>query len=331
MYVRLNCFVIVNTQEGTVVRFDALNQVDILRTIDKVESTATIKIPTSARLVYKGDKAASAQTAKQFVRGDKIRIQLAYDDRFHNEFDGFISKINLTTPLEIECMGYEYLLLDSIKTKTFATTSLRELLYYIIGDKDINLDADIPSVEMKNYVIPANLTGLDALNQIKERYGLTIYFIGNTLYAGLDFVKYQGIVKYSLGVNTVKANELKFQHEDDVRLKVKAIQINKDNTKLEAEIGDPKGESRTLYFYTAKSVDDLKKLASVEIKKYKFSGYVGKITTWLEPYAMPGMIAKITDQTYGDRGGSYEIRSVAVKFGLGGATRIVEIGKTVTI
>lgn len=331
MYVKLNCFVKVETADNRLIRFDSMNSCSILRSIDKVESTATLKIPTSAQIVYKGEKAASVQTAKQFRRGDKITINLGYDDRLHTEFEGFISKVNLTTPCELECMGYEYLLLSSIKTKTFAETNLKKLLQYIIEGKDIILDADIPEVNMKNYVIPANLTGLDALNQIKERYGITIYFIGNTLYAGLDFVKYQGRVKYSLGVNTVKANELKYQYADDVRLKIKAIQVNKDNTKLEAEIGDPKGESRTLYFYTAKSVEDLKKLAAVEINKYKFNGYVGKITAFLEPFCLPGYVAELIDEKYNERKGNYEIRSVGVEFSTSGGRRIVEIGKSVSI
>ena len=203
-------------------------------------------------------------------------------------------------------------------------------MQYIIKDKKISLDGDIPTVNMINYVIPAKLTRLDALQQVKERYGLTIFFVNNILYAGLDFVKYKGNVIYSLGINTPKTDELKYQLADDIKLKVKAIQINKNNTKLEAEIGDKNGEQRTLYFYTAKSVADLKKLAENEIKKYKYTGYTGKITTFLEPYAACGMVAEIRDINYTERSGKYEIRSVKVDFGISGARRQVEIGKTVS-
>jgi hypothetical protein len=331
MYVKLNCFVTIATQDGKTIKFDAVNNIEIEKSIDKISSLAKIKIPTSARLKYEDpDKTESIQTEKMFKKGDKINIQLGYDDRLQEEYDGFIYKINYTTPLEIECEGHEFLLRDELPTKTFPSTTLKEVLQYIIKDKKITLDGDIPAVNMVNYVIPAKLTRLDALQQVKERYGLTIFFVNNTLYAGLDFVKYKGTVVYSLGVNTPKVDELKFQYADDVKLKVKAIQINKNNTKLEAEIGDKNGEQRTLYFYTAKSTEDLKKLAENEMQKYKYTGYTGKITAFLEPYVTCGMVAEIRDIKYKERSGKYEIRSVFTTFGTSGARRQVEIGKTVS-
>ena len=335
MYVKLKCLFTITTQGGKTIKFTAVNAVEIEKSIDKIGSTAKIKIPTSARLIYKDNtRTDSVQVAKYFNKGDKINIQLGYDDRMNEEFEGFISNLNLTTPLEIECSGYEYLLRDNIPTKTFADTNLMDLLCYITeleGNDTIILDADIPAVEMKNYVIPANLTRFAALQQIKERYGLTLYFLKNTLYAGLDFIKYQGNVKYSLGYNTPKADELKYQIADDVKLKIKATQINKDNTRFETETGDATGEQRTLFFYTAKTKEDLVKLAEAEIKKYKFDGYVGKITTLLEPFAMPGMTAEIISEKYEERAGKYEIRAVVTSFSTSGAKRSVEIGKTVSV
>jgi hypothetical protein len=183
---------------------------------------------------------------------------------------------------------------------------------------------------MKNYVIPANLSKIDALQQIKERYGLTVYFIDDTLYAGLDFIKNSGAVKYSIGVNTVKEGELKYQNSEDVKIKIKAIWVQKNNTKIEAEIGDKEGQLRTLFFYDVTNVEGLKTLAQAELEKLKFSGHVGKLTTYLEPLATAGMVAYIEDIKYHERGGRYEIRSVKTTFGTGGARRSIEIGKTVS-
>jgi len=314
-----------------IIRFDAVNSVEIDRSIDRIISSAKFKIPLSARLEYKDKKSTTDQTSNVFNKGDKINIKLGYDNRLYEEFEGFISKTNYTKPLEIECQGYEYLLNDNIPTKTFKTTNLKEVLNYIIKDVDITLDGNIPMVNMQNYVIPANLKKIDALQQLKEKYGLTIYFLKNVLFAGLDYQKYLGTVKYSLGINTPRVDELKYQTADEVKLKVKAIQINKDNTRFEAEFGDKDGEQRTLYFYTAKNKADLEKLGLAEIKKYKYNGYVGKLTSFLEPYAVPGMVAEIIDEKYPDRSGKYEIRSVGVSFGTGGGRRVVEIGKSVSV
>lgn len=330
MYAKLDILVKVTTVKGQNIKFYTFNSCKIVHSIDKVESSCLLKIPTSAALVLKDKVTESAQTATTFSRGDKFVINAGYNGDLKQEFEGFIYKINLTTPLEIELMGYEYLLLDKIETKTFKKTNLRQLLKYIINGKNIKLDGDIPEVQMVNYVIPANLRGIDALKQIKERYGLTIYFNKNVLYAGLDFTRQLGDINYSLGVNTVRAGELKFQYADDVKLKIKAIQINKNNTRFEAEVGDKSGEARTLYFYTAKSVADLKKLAEVEILKYKYTGYTGKLTTWLQPWSQSGMIANIKDIKYPVRAGKYEIRGVETTIGTGGARRVLDIGKTVS-
>jgi len=323
--------------DGNRTEFDAVESVTISKSIDTVTSSAVIRMPASAVLVYKdGFRTDSVQTAKQFRRGDRVTIALGYDDRIRVEFQGFVFRINYTSPVEIECEGFEFLLRNELPTKTFPKTNLRDVLGYIVSTagnfrgEGITLAGDIPDVEMQDYVIPANLNGIDALQQIKELYGLTIYFVNDTLYAGLDFIRLYGDVKYGLGVNTTRADELKYQYEDDVKLKVKAIQINRDNTKLEAEVGDPKGEQLTLYFYTATGVAHLKRLAETEMKKYRYSGYTGKLTTLLEPYSQPGMVAVIDDPKFETRGVRYEIRSVSTTFGTGGASRSVEIGKTVS-
>jgi len=337
MYVKNRCHITVISPDGNRTEFDAVESVTISKSIDTVTSSAVIRMPASAVLVYKdGFRTDSVQTAKQFRRGDRVTIALGYDDRIRVEFQGFVFRINYTSPVEIECEGFEFLLRNELPTKTFPKTNLRDVLGYIVSTagnfrgEGITLAGDIPDVEMQDYVIPANLNGIDALQQIKELYGLTIYFVNDTLYAGLDFIRLYGDVKYGLGVNTTRADELKYQYEDDVKLKVKAIQINRDNTKLEAEVGDPKGEQLTLYFYTATGVAHLKRLAETEMKKYRYSGYTGKLTTLLEPYSQPGMVAVIDDPKFETRGVRYEIRSVSTTFGTGGASRSVEIGKTVS-
>lgn len=333
----MNCLFTVETKQGKTIRFKAVNQVTIEKSLDSIQSRAVIRIPVSARLVYADNiNTESVQSAKVFNAGDKISIKLGYDETLTDEFEGYIRKINLKTPLEIECEGMDYLLRDNLTAKTFQNTNLKQVIEYVIGkelldSKRIILDQQIPAVVMSNYVIPANLSRLNALQQLKERYGLTVFFHSNILYAGLDFVKYMGNVVYSLGVNTPKADELEYQTADDVRLKIKAIHINKDNTKFEAEVGEPDGSQRTLYFYSGvNSIADLKKLAQSQLDKLKYSGYTGKITTFLEPFAAPGMVAEIRDVNYPQRNGKYEIRAVNTTFGINGGRRTIETGKPVT-
>lgn len=100
----------------------------------------------------------------------------------------------------------------------------------------------------------------------------------------------------------------------------------KDGTKIEGEIGEEGGETKTLYYYDVKDAKELKLLAQEELKRYSFDGYRGKIETFLIPFAVPGMVAELDDPIYQERSGSYYIESTEVTFGTSGARRKVEIG-----
>lgn len=326
MYVKLRGKVEITRTDGKILSFTSFSEIEIEKDIFKINSSCKIRIPTSARLVYKDKQAfESVQTANQFNRGDKIKVWLGYDDDLRLEYEGFIYRLNYKTPLEMECEGFEFLLRSPCETKTWGKTDIKEVLGYIIKGTEIQLNSNIPDISFDKYIIPANMNKLEALQVLKEKYGITMFFMGNELYAGLAYVIDKGTVKYRLGYNTIKDDELKYRNSDDVSLKVKATWIKPDNTKLEVEVGDPKGSQRTLFFYNVSSEAELKKLATEEIKKYKYSGYEGKITTFLQPFAMPGMKAQIDDPKYDERKGTYYISKVNVKAGRSGGRRTIEI------
>nr|WP_297164265.1 hypothetical protein [uncultured Dysgonomonas sp.] len=325
MYLKPSGHIEIIRADGRKLSFDAFHSVEIERDIFKINSSCKIQIPISSRLEYKGKGyTESVQTAKQFARGDKISVWLGYGDNLKLEFSGFIYRLNYKTPLEIECEGYEFLLRSPCETKTWSKTNLKTILEYIIKDTDIVLSDKVPEMNFTKYIIPANMTKLEALQVVKEKYGIAVFFMEKTLYAGLAYVIDLGTVKYKLGWNTIKDDELKYRNADDVRLKIKAVWIKPDNTKLEAEVGDPEGSQRTLFFYNVSSKSELEKLAKEEMKKYKYSGYEGKITTFLQPFAQPGMKGILQDPKYSEREGTYYITKVKVKSDKGGGHRTVE-------
>lgn len=326
MYVQLKGHIEILRQDGKKLSFDAFNYVECEHDIFKINSSAIVRIPTSARLTLKGEKATeSVQTAKQFSRGDKIKIQLGYGNDLRDEFEGFIYRINYKRPLEIECEGYEFLLRAPITTKTWKNTTLLDVLKYLTEGLDIVLNDNVPDMGFDKFIIPANINRLEALQQLKEIYGITIFFQKNELYAGLAYAIDNGTVKYEIGTNTINDDKLKYRNADDVSLKIKAVWIKPDNTKIEAEVGDPQGSQRTLFFYNLSSLDELKKRAEEEMVKYKYSGYEGQITTFLQPYAGIGMKAELSDPQYDERKGTYYISKTKVTAGRSGGRRIIDI------
>lgn len=326
MYVKLQGKILIERKDGKKITFTAFNAVEIEKDMSKINSTCKIKIPISCRLNYSDKtRSESVQTAKQFSRGDKITVWLGYSGELKQEFTGFIYRLNYTTPLEIECEGYEFQLRSPIVTKTWKSTTLKEVLQYIVSGTEIKLHSSLPSVNFTKFIIKASMTRLEALQFVKDTYGLTVFFVDNVLYAGLAYTLNQGTVKYKLGWNTIKDGDMKYRNADDVALKIKAVWIKPDNTKVEAEVGDPSGNKRTLFFYNVSSKKELEALAKNEIQKYKYSGYEGDITTFLVPFCQPGMKAGLIDPKFSERGGTYYVSKVKVKADRSGGRRIVNL------
>jgi len=311
------------------VHFYRVNQVTIEKSTEILEDTAIIKIPATARLNYSGHT-YKGPSAKVFKVGDFVEITLAYKGVFEKtEFRGFVKKIHPTQPLELECEDWTWELRRKNIQKSWKKTTLKEVLQEIVSGTGIELSADVPPITFEPFYID-NSDAAFALQKLKDEYGLAIYFQEDgKLYAGLAYAQNTGVVKYHLNgakVNVIDANSLKWRSKDDVKMKVKAISINKDNTRTEVEFGDKAGSIKTIHLYNVKSKAELEELAKKELDRIKFDGYEGSIKSFLIPEAIPGMTAEVTDIDFPERSGSYYVESVKTTFGTGGARRTVKLG-----
>lgn len=122
---------------------------------------------------------------------------------------------------------------------------------------------------------------------------------------------------------------MQYLSKDDLTIQIKAIYYDKDGTKAEAVKGKDGGMVKTLYFYDVADTEELATLAQYELERLSYNGYDGAITTFLEPRAMPTMIADITDKQYPERDGKYYIEAVETTFGTGGGRHKVTIGQKI--
>ena len=310
-----------------------LNQVNDIK-IDKswrnLEDKAMIKFPRANKLL-----------TKRFKVGDPVSIELSYDgEPKHIEFEGYIKKIMPNVPLMIECEDPVWLLRQGSVNLEWKNTTLRSILTEIIGIANkANVSRNSPSIsligndqeediKLSTFRI-TNASVAEAVNKIKQEFGLTAYFKGHQLYVGLAYGNPGDRVGYNTTKNVIK-NNLTFRNKDDIKIRVKAISVLEDNERLVIEFGEGNGDQRTLYFQNIEDETKLKEMAQAKLDELSYDGFEGDITTFLIPYAEPGMTGIINDPDQPEqKNGAYIIDSVTTTFGVRGARRKVELGALV--
>jgi hypothetical protein len=312
--------------------FRQVNDVHIEKSWREVVDTCTIRIPQRIRV----EKLQTTSIENYINVGDAVKVVLYYQGKTkRTEFEGYVSRLKPNIPFEVECEDSGYLLKKTNLSKSWKDTTLKEVVNYIISETNkkfpeagLTASLEIPAVNFSQFRL-SNVNGAKALQQIKEEYGLMATFRGKELYVGLAYTRNLGDVNYSLAWNVIE-HDLTYRNAEDVQLKVRAIGIKKDNTRVEVDVPskDAEGEQRTIFFYNVTSSSELKRLAEEEMQKYKFTGYEGGLRTFGLPWAEPLMTANLQDPQYGDkRSGRYVIDSVTTDFNAeDGFKRRIELG-----
>lgn len=305
--------------------FRRVHEVQIEKSTKTIGATATIKIPASARLERLGEFITEVETAKTFDRGDAVLIYAGYNGASRLEFHGYVSRVKPGIPVEITCEDPIFLLRRRNLQASFRSITLKSLLEYILQGTFIRLMPNVPELTLSPFYL-RNVSAASALQKLKEEYGLTMYFPSITqLYVGLDAPNDSEEVKYRIGENVID-NNLTWRDENDVQLKIKAVHIKPDNTRVEKEVGDEGGEQRTLFFYNLPGGTNLETVALEEMRRYKYTGYEGGITGFLLPNIEPGNVVSLEDRQFAERNGKYLADKVTTTIGTGGARRTVELG-----
>jgi len=309
--------------------FKQVNDVNIVRSVDMLSDTATIKMPTTFLLKSSENTITKKKIDEAIKVGDKVSISVGYDGIiFKEEFTGYVKKIKPNTPMEIECEDAVYLIRKKTINKMFINAELVDVLEHIVAGTGVELSDVIPSLKLERFLI-ANINGAAALDKIKEEFGLAIYIDDDgKLFAGLkqQLNTVQKVV-YHFQKNVITAStNLEFVKEEDVKIKIKAIGIAADNTRTEIEVGDVDGELRTLHFYHISDKDKLKEIAESKRKELTYTGYRGNLTSFLFPEADRGWAAEVADGNYPEKAGVYFIEKMEVNFNDAGGRRILTLG-----
>lgn len=315
--------------------FKGVNDVEIKRSITTLGATATIKLPATALLNKTDGSRLNVLTTQQVKRGDLVEIELGYNSKLNKEFSGYVTRVNLTQPLEVECEDAVYKLRIVDMAKSYKNTTLTKVLSDIVARTGITVSTGGLEIKIDKLLLATETGGKVtreiAMQHILDRYGLVGYFdTAQNLFVGLRQGKRLKTVKLRLNWNTIKDDELKYHNSDEMKVQIKAVYINKLGVRTEVEVGDKDGATRTVFLTDVADKSQMQKLAQNELEKYKFDGYAGKITCFLQPHCEPGDIVSITDEKYSKRAGNYYCEGIEVSFGTNGARRKIEIGAKVS-
>jgi hypothetical protein len=298
---------------------------EIESTWDKFTDTAIVSLPRL--IVYRKERKRIESLVKV---NDAVTIKAGYLPNLETRFVGFVSKIEPNVVTKIHCQDGAWLCKQKAINFSGQNMTIKKLITdnFPAGLGTINaIDAAIGSLRIKN------MTLSQILDKVRTTYGVRTWFKGLDIYSGLPYIQSDGKtheISFQRDI-PLDGSSLEYQDGENIKLKVKAISILPDNTKIETEVGDADGEQRTFTTYNVTSVSELKKLAEQHADDLKFTGFRGSFTMFGEPFVQHGDKIILTDELNPERGdGStkYGVKSVRNEFDVtSGFRQIIELGQ----
>lgn len=284
----------------------------------------TAKITLARILFHQGMLQSGPETVAQIKVGDPVLIRAGYDYVFQTEFEGYVKSIQPNSPTVIECEDEMWQLKQTNFNRSWRQVELSELLAYIVPEGiPFKATGRIPLGKMRI----SEVSAFQVLESLQKIYGLVSYFKNGVLYVGFPYQESSQLIQAHMQHNIdFVATQLSYRTSDQVKLKIKAISIQPNGTKVEVEVGDQDGQLRTLHLPIGLNETEAKRVAEEKRSLFTFDGYDGQVTTYGQPFAQHSDRVEITDQFYPNRGGIYRIDAVTVTIGSGGYRRALTLG-----
>lgn len=314
------CYITFTKDDGSKYEFDFCHSIETRSSYENFTDTAKIVLPR--KLSFDGKELFSGANAI-FKRGDEVKIEMGYFPELKTVFEGYISFVNGSLPVEIECEDKMFLLKQvTIAKYSTESTSLKDLLTEILPS---DIEFECLDVQLGSFRI-SNATVSRILDTLKGDYGFYSYFVDGVLHVGLPSDASDTVTEEFMFEKTIiDADGLKYQRSEDISIRVVAISMQSDNSKKEVSVGDVEGSQRTFYTYNSTEAA-LKEFANLKLEEVKYTGYSGTFETFGEPLVKHGDVAKLTSIKLPERNGNYEVVSVNRSFGIYGYRQEIQLG-----
>ncbi|MDR2131023.1 MAG: hypothetical protein LBP56_07675 [Odoribacteraceae bacterium] len=297
--------------------FDRVASVEITRDIDTLTDTCVLALPK--KVTWQGE------ALNPLRRGDEVTAWLGYDDELELAFRGHVTTIGLKAPVTIACEDYMYQLKSRPARKlAYANATLGRLLedqrlgirHRVFGEQAIG-----------PYRVTAD-TASGLLGDLKDHGGIRSFILLEegepVLYCGALFER--AVTRkqvFATGVNIIDDTRLEVQDAADVKIKVRAISLMPDNTRVKVEAGDADGQARTLHAFN-KNERELRAWAEQELKRLKRDGLTGSFTTF--GGSLVDKLDNVGIKIDGRRRGVYQVQKNVIRFSPEGFRQEITIG-----
>lgn len=283
------------------------------------DMTDMCKITIPKKLKWKGQPIAWSENPI-FKKEDLVTLSLGYDDRLHEVFKGYLTAIHTDRPIILDCQDEMLMLKKNNFQNTYRNVTLSQLLADMlkpIGVKyEVVADYDFGKLRIDNASIAK------VLSDLRKDYFLKFFFRDGIFYAGLPYVaKLQSRHVIRFNRHVVEEN-LEYVRKDDVKINLKCVILYPNGKTKSFEVGDSEGETRTFHKYDI-PVEEMKRLAEIEIERLRYDGYRGSLTVFGEPHIKHGDIVQFINDEEPERTGEYLIKRVDVTFSESGYRQII--------
>ena len=298
-------------------QLEEVTAVEITRDTEKLTDECKITLPKKV----KWDGAAEIPVR----RGDRVSVELGYDDDLQAAFTGYVREVGFKTPIVLTCEDEMFKLKQqAAQKKAYRNVDIETLL----KDQGISYEIRVLGEQrLGQYRVTAD-TVASLLGKLQQQ-GIRSFFRMEdgqpVLYCGVLFERETMPSQvFATGVNIIDDQSLEQQKADTMRLRVKAVSLMPDNKKkVKVEVGDADGELRVLHTYN-KTESELKAWAEQEMKRLKRDGLAGSFKTF--GYRLADKLDVIGIKIDGEKKGCYQVKKNVIKYDSGGFRQEITLG-----
>lgn len=313
-----------NIDSGKTVSFNYANSIEVKTSCKNLTDTATVKVPRKMSWMGK--------PLTDFVRrNDEISISMGYKEHgLETVFKGYVSRVENSTPIVIECENEMRLFKTiTVKAEIIPNFNIKSFIRrYAPGVEVVGPDIDFGTVTIQEQ----NLS--QALDKLMDSFGwFKGFFRDGKFIAVTDLAAIAGNKTFTFDPerNMIK-DQLKYTLSEDVKIAVKAVHINRDNTKIEVTVPEEAKsnsdyEQRQFFFPEYDTEQSLREAAEKTQKEFVCDKMEGKIIAFGVPFVRKCDIVRLKDRQRKERDGKrFWVDAVDYSFGTEGYRQTITLG-----